>query len=315
MIGARRLNWMLNHLPRYRPDRRWNARLLQGLIEACQLCILDVIFHRQVYIRTIKTKAGPVAIRFTAPPFTPAGLYIHFHGGAWVMGNARLEDGLAKRMAQRHGILVAAVDFRNARDDRLERTLQQCISATEWLIDNLIDFNVDRVVIGGESSGAHLACEALLHLQRISKISHIAGFYSVCGGFNLGASGSLREASHRSLLIDGPATIANLRRLVPSLPDDRQRGPLHCDLTGLPPALFIAGALDPIVDDSIEMSAKWLRRNGNCSCIIVPEAPHGFNRFPTSLANKANEFAARWIKQAFDMARHAESSRNPYAQA
>jgi acetyl esterase/lipase len=300
LIGARRLNRVLSHLPRYRPDRRWNARLLQGLIEAGQRCIPDTIFHRQVYLRSIDTKAGPVDIRFTAPPHRPAGLYIHFHGGAWVMGNARLEDGLAKRMARRHGILVAAVDFRNARDDRLDRTLQQCICATEWLADHLADLKVDRAVIGGESSGAYLGCEALLHLQRVGKIRDIAGFYSICGGFDLGASASLRKASHHSLLIDGPATEANLRRLVPSLPHDRQRGPLHCDLTGLPPALFIAGALDPIVDDSLKMSEKWQRQNGNSRCIVVPEAPHGFNRFPTSLATKTNEFAAMWIRRAFD---------------
>ncbi len=315
LIGARRLNRLLNHLPRYRPDRRWNARLLQGLIEAGQHCIPDMIFHRQVYIRAIETKAGSVDIRFTPPPHPPVGLYIHFHGGAWVMGNARLEDGLAKRMARRHGILVATVDFRNARDDRLDRTLQQCICATEWLADHLTDLNVDRIVIGGESSGAHLGCEALLHLQRVGKIAHIAGFYSVCGGFDLSASASLRKASRQSLLIDGPATEANLRRLVPSLSLNRQRGPLASDLAGLPPALFIAGALDPIVDDSIEMSAKWQRQNENSSCIVVPEAPHGFNRFPTSLASKTNEFVAKWIRQAFDMARPPEGSRNAHAHA
>ncbi|WP_074064009.1 alpha/beta hydrolase fold domain-containing protein [Rhizobium etli] len=62
-----------------------------------------------------------------------------------------------------------------------------------------------------------------------------------------------------------------------------RRGPLHRDLAGLPPSLMIAGALDPIVDDSTGMSERWANQNGNSRCIVVPEAPHGFNRLPHHL--------------------------------
>jgi acetyl esterase/lipase len=297
LVDARRLNRILNRLPRYRTDRRWNACFIQGLIEVGQLCVPDIaILRGRAYVRTVKTEADAINIRFTAPSQVPGGLYIHLHGGAWVLGNARLEDGLAKRIARRCGVLAAAIDFRNARDDRLDRTVRQCILATEWLVDHLADFGVDRVLIGGESSGAHLGCEALLHLRSVGKISRVAGFYSMCGCFDLDASRSLRKASRRSLLIDGPAAIANLRRLTPSLPNHLRRGPLHSNLAGLPLSLFIAGALDPIVDDSIGMSARWARQNGNSLCVVVPDAPHGFNRLPTSLATKTNEYVCDWIR-------------------
>lgn len=297
LAGARRLNQILSLLPRYRTDRRWNARLLQGMIESSQRCIPDIaVLRGRVDIRRIETEVGPINIRFTAPPQRQAfGLYIHFHGGAWVIGNARLEGGLARQIARDCQILVAAIDFDNARDDRLDRTILQCVCATEWLVDHLGDFGVHRAVIGGESSGAHLGCEALLHLRLAGKIDRVDGFYSMCGGFDLEGSESLHKASRDSLVIDAPAAVANLRRLTPSLSNGLRRGPLHADLSGLPPSLFIAGALDPIVDDSIEMSARWAQQNGNSRCILVPEAPHGFNRFPTSLAAKANAFARRWI--------------------
>ena len=297
LAGAHRLNQVLSLLPRYRTDRRWNARLLQGMIESSQRCIPDIaILRGQASIRRIETETGPINIRFTAPPQQQAcGLYIHFHGGAWVIGNARLEGRLARRIARDCGVLVAAIDFENARDDRLDRTVRQCACATEWLIDHLGDFGVQRAVIGGESSGAHLGCEALLHLRSAGKIGQVVGFYSICGGFNLDGSQSLHNASPDSLVIDAPAAVANLRRLTPFLSNALSHGPLHADLSGLPPSLFIAGSLDPIVDDSIDMSARWAQQNGNSRCILVPEAPHGFNRFPTSLAAKANAFAREWI--------------------
>ncbi|TCR94972.1 alpha/beta hydrolase [Rhizobium sp. BK418] len=294
---ARRLNRILSLLPRYRTDRRWNASLLQRMIEIGQRCVPDIaVLRGQARIRTIKTEAGPINIRITAPPQQEAaGLYIHFHGGAWVIGNARFEGGLAREIALECQVVVAVIDFENARDDRLDKTILQCVRATEWLVDHLGDFGVDRVVIGGESSGAHLGCEALLHLRTAGKIGKVAGFYSMCGGFDLQGSPSLHKASRDSLVIDAPAAVANLRRLTRSLSNSLSHGPLHADLRGLPPSLFIAGSLDPIVDDSLEMNARWVQQNGNSRCILVPEAPHGFNRFPTSLAAKANAFARRWI--------------------
>lgn len=309
LAGARRLNRILSLLPRYRTDRRWNARLLQGIIESSQRCIPDIaVLRGQASVRRIDTEAGPINIRFTAPPQQQAcGLYIHFHGGAWVIGNARLEDRLAWRIARDCGVLVAAIDFENARDDRLDRTVLQCVRATEWLVDHLGDFGVERAVIGGESSGAHLGCEGLLHLRSAGKIGQVSGFYSMCGGFNLDGSQSLHNASPDSLVIDAPAAVANLQRLTPSLSNGLSHGPIHADLSGLPPSLFIAGSLDPIVDDSIEMSARWAQRNGNSRCILVPEAPHGFNRFPTSLATKANRFGRDWINNVLSQ-RKAEQA-------
>ncbi|TCU40943.1 alpha/beta hydrolase [Rhizobium azibense] len=115
-------------------------------------------------------------------------------------------------------MLAAVIDFRNARDDRLDRTLRQCIIATEWLTDHLADFGADRILIGGKSSGAHLGCEALLHLRSVGKISRVARFYSMCGVFDLDASRSLRKVSRCSLLIDGPAAIKNLHRLTLPFP-------------------------------------------------------------------------------------------------
>lgn len=303
LTRARRLNRFLQLLPRYRPDRRWNARLLQTVIVAGQYCVPDfAVIRRKAYISKPNTGNFPVKLRVTLPKGDPQGAYLHFHGGAWVVGNARLDDGIARPIARECGVLVAAVDFRNARDDRLDATLGECNAAAEWLVDHLEDLAVDRVVLGGESSGAYLAVEALLHLRSASKLASVAGFVSICGAFDLRGSESLRRAPRRSLLISGPSALNNLRRLSPSLPKRLSSGPLYADLKGLPPALFVSGSLDPIVDDSQEMWRAWSEENHNATCVIVPEAPHGFNRLPTTLASKTNRFARDWIRQAVSAA-------------
>lgn len=47
----------------------------------------------------------------------------------------------------------------------------------------------------------------------------------------------------------------------------------------LPPALFSCGTLDPLLDDSVMMSAKWAMSGAESILKIYPGAPHGFTFF------------------------------------
>ncbi|WP_245362247.1 alpha/beta hydrolase fold domain-containing protein [Rhizobium sp. NXC14] len=271
---------------------------MQAAIEAAQFFLPDgLLARRDIATRTIKAGGRRINLRLISPGDGVCGLYVHFHGGAWVMGNARLDDRITRPIARDCRILVAGVDFHNAADDRLDLSLQDSKVAIEWLVDHLAEFEVERIIVGGESSGAHLAAEALLHLRERGKAERVVGFVSMCGAFDLGGSQSLRLSTGRSLVIDGPSALRNLQRLTPSLSGREAKGPLFADLSGLPPALLVAGALDPILDDSISMYERWQSQSGNADRVIFPEAPHGFNRLPTRLADRANSLVRSWISQ------------------
>ena len=47
----------------------------------------------------------------------------------------------------------------------------------------------------------------------------------------------------------------------------------------LPPALFMVGTKDPLVDDTMLMTMKWLMAGGEAILKIVPGAPHAFVLF------------------------------------
>jgi acetyl esterase/lipase len=293
IVGARRLNRLLTVLPRFHTGRRWNARFVQILLDAHRR--LPDRRRRTSKVSVLRIPGTSSLIRLTKPLGQERGMLLHFHGGAWVMGAARLEDRLAAQIACDCNMLVAAVDFPNAINDDLASTTQECVATTTWVVRNLKSFGVDGLILSGESSGAHLAMESLLSLRSASIHGSVRGFYSVCGAFDLEGSRSLRASSGKALLINGPSALANLGRLTPSLPADLRRGPLHADLQDLPSALFIAGGLDPISDDSINMHDRWDQTNGNAHLVIVPEGPHGFNRMPTRLAGKTNAFGRQWI--------------------
>jgi acetyl esterase/lipase len=293
LAGARRFNALLSALPRFNTSRRWNARIVEALVKGYQA--LSDRRQDQSENEVLQVPGTSSSIRLTRPPCAPSALLLHFHGGAWIMGKAVLEDRLARAAAQQCGMLVAVVDFRNATDDDLSATIETCVAATAWTAANLNSFGVDRMLITGESSGAHLAMEALLALRSQGRHHSVHGFCATCGAFDLDGSESLKRSDGKALLIDGPSALDNLRRLKPSLPEHLRHGPLHADLNGLPPALFIAGARDPIRDDSIGMHARWNAVNGNARLLIVPEGVHGFNRMPTRLAKKTNAFVRKWL--------------------
>ena len=70
--------------------------------------------------------------------------------------------------------------------------------------------------------------------------------------------------------------------------------PLLADLSGMPPAIFTVGTLDPLLDDSLFMSARWQSAGHETELHVFPDAPHGFDGFPTpagmDATNRINNF-------------------------
>lgn len=55
---------------------------------------------------------------------------------------------------------------------------------------------------------------------------------------------------------------------------------LYADLRGMPPALFLCGTEDPLVDDSVFMGCKWALARNESEVVLVPGAWHAFTLIP-----------------------------------
>ena len=59
--------------------------------------------------------------------------------------------------------------------------------------------------------------------------------------------------------------------------------PIMADLRGLPPAIFLVGTADPLLDDTLFMAGRW-RAAGNVGHLkVYPGGVHGFDAFPEEL--------------------------------
>jgi arylformamidase len=98
----------------------------------------------------------------TAKPNAP--IFIFIHGGAWLRGDARTYSAMAE-MFVRTGAHYVVPDFINVAEagGSLFPMAEQVCRATAWVYRNADSFGGDRnrIYIGGQSSGAHLAAVAL----------------------------------------------------------------------------------------------------------------------------------------------------------
>jgi acetyl esterase len=72
--------------------------------------------------------------------------------------------------------------------------------------------------------------------------------------------------------------------------------PLWANLSGMPHALLTVGSLDPLLDDSLFMHARWLAAGNSAELAVYPGGPHGFTSYPTPIAREALERVDRFLR-------------------
>lgn len=79
---------------------------------------------------------------------------------------------------------------------------------------------------------------------------------------------------------------------------DPDVSPLYADLSGMPPALFSVGTMDPLIDDSLFMYMRWQTAGNRSELAVYPGGIHAFNAFPIELARIANRRIGDFIRAA-----------------
>jgi acetyl esterase/lipase len=197
-------------------------------------------------------------------------------------------------------VAVVSVDYRLFWRTPLSGLIDDCVTAARWTLDvGLPDYRDLPAFILGESAGGHLAAATLVRLRAWpALLARLAGAVMYYGVYDLSGSPSVRRAGPETLVLDGPGMADALGMLTPGLDEAGRRdpawSPLYADLAGLPPALMIVGAIDPLLDDTVDMAARW----GAVAPVelqVVPEAPHGFIHFKTPLAGIVLAHVRRWV--------------------
>jgi len=313
---VRRFNRILAWLPRFKIRNRFTPMLVQALLRASQLGADGRLARRGIRVEAQVAGAEGVPVRVLRPRGALRGVVFDIHGGGWVIGNARLDDAHNADLALACGVAVVSVDYRLVPRVPLQTAMDDCLAAARWLLAGGIpDLAGLPVFILGESAGAHLAATVLLRLREAPELlARIHGAVLYYGVYDLGGTERVRRAGPETLVLDGPGMVEALCMLTPECTDSQRReaprSPLYGVLDGLPPALMFGAEYDPLCDDTLRLAARW-RDVAEVELHVLPEAPHGFIRFPTPLKRIVPAHTQAWIRERIGAAQRVDAAVQP----
>ena len=300
---VRRMNSRLRWAPRFRAPTPLGRLAIQAMLGAQSIVPVGARGVR-VSAKRISHKGHTVALRILRPLRGAAhGVHIDYHGGGWAIGTAAMDDLINAAIVRDTGLAVVSVDYTTLPDITFENQIAQSHAAADWVFENAeAEFGVSDLTIGGQSAGAHLAACSLIRLRdQRADFARLKGAVLFYGPYDLSATPSVRNATRDTLVLDGPAMVPGIAKLLPDRDEAGRRAPdvspLYADLSRLPPALLLCGTIDPLIDDSRLMAERWQAQSGNARLILVPESPHAFNRLPTRLAARTNAFVRGWLER------------------
>jgi acetyl esterase len=231
-----------------------------------------------------------IELRVIAPA-RPRGIYLHLHGGGWVLGGADMQDPMLERIADNTGQAVVGVEYRLAPEHPYPAGPDDCEAAAAWLVQNgKNEFGTDALTIGGESAGGHLTAVTILRMRDRHGYTGFRGANIVYGAFDLSMTPSQRQFGNTTRLVLRTIDMQQFyNAFLPTITDRRvpDISPLYADLKGLCPALFSVGTKDALLDDTLFMHARWVAAGNEAELAVYPGGAHGFTLFPNDLSKAA----------------------------
>ncbi len=269
------------------PELRSVARFLPRGVGTHRIVKVARILGRLASARSGGAEVVPVAavsVRVHRPSeprgSSPAPALLWIHGGGYMLGAAAFEDAFCRMVADRLGIIVAAVDYRLAPEHPHPTPVNDCHDALVWLA-GLEEVDGSRVAIGGASAGGGLAASlALLARER----GEVRPAFQVLTYPMLDDRTVGRPQPHEPWfrLWNSPSNQLGWSSYLATEPGSPDVDPVaaparHPDLTGLPPAWIGVGTLDLFHDEDVEYAERLAAAATPCDLTIVEGAFHAFD--------------------------------------
>ena len=105
----------------------------------------------------IKTRDGAeICLLYFASEKKNAPLIFDIHGGGYIWGEAKGDEGLCRVLAEKCGVCIATVDYRLAPKVRYPKATDDCKDALRYLMNNdEFDFDRNKIFLMGHSAGGN----------------------------------------------------------------------------------------------------------------------------------------------------------------
>lgn len=206
----------------------------------------------------------PPPIRGVAARATEVALVVYVHGGGWVLGDLDTHDELCRLICRHAGCQVLALDYPLAPEHPFPEPVEEVTAAARWALAHAGDLGADprRVALAGDSAGGNLAavaCQLLARREGPQPMLQVL----IYPGTDFARRYPSEELFAEGFYLDQPSRDWCTDRYVPPEVDrrDPRLSPLHGELSGLPAAIVLTAAFDPLRDEG-EAYAEALRQGG-----------------------------------------------------
>ena len=250
----------------------------------------------------IEGPGGPVPLRIVAPE-KPVGAYLHLHGGGWTVGSAELQDDMLEEFATVCNLACVSVEYRLAPEDPYPAAPDDCEAAALWLLREAPSrFGTSRLLIGGESAGAHLSVVTMVRLRERHGLTPFAAANLNAGCYDLAGTPSVRRWGKEKLVLNTRDIFQFASFYLRAGGDlrDPDVSPLYADLAGLPPATVVTAEYDVLRDEGEAYARRLAEAGVPVECRRWDGALHGFTALPGLFDQgaEARDYLAARLRQA-----------------
>jgi len=246
-------------------ERPWRLVLLRRFLRTTFMAIWSETIPEIQYGTYPSNRLEILKPRWPRSGTLPA--VIVFHGGGWEFGSREeMRERVCRRYLER-GFVVVNADYRPG----LRAASEDAETVVAWSLKNIPAYggDVGRVVLTGESAGAHLAL--LTAFQSHLRVAAVVNFYGVCDLSRMPNTPAMQRATQGDL-----TTILRL-------------SPLHYVRPSGPPVISIHGTEDELVPlEQTEILTRQVRSAGVVAeQVLIEHGRHGLSERQLNTAYRA----------------------------
>ncbi|HTH27698.1 MAG TPA: alpha/beta hydrolase [Sphingobium sp.] len=207
----------------------------------------------------------------------------HIHGGGYVFGSARMAQLMNLSLVRELGAVIVSVEYRLAPETPHPGPLEDCYAALVWMTDHAAELGIDtrRIAVKGESAGAGLAAALTLLVRDRGGpyLCHQNLLYPMLDD----RTGSIGDPHPYTgeFVWTAEANRLAWACLLGKAPGGDDVSPFAAaaradDLSALPPAFIVTGALDLFVEEDMDYARRLIRAGVPTELHVYPGAYHGF---------------------------------------
>ena len=287
-------------LPRLITFRKFlsSVALSLGLVTIISSCAEYAPPHEhgeKIYRNVLFASPGghPLRMDLYVPPTVEAApVVIWIFGGSWRIGSKAYHVNV--RDLTRHGMAVAAIQYRLSGTATYPAQIEDCAEALRWLQSHGSHYHIDpsRIGLSGESAGGHLA--ALLGTMKgTPSVRAVFAMYPPTDLVTLGRKyANPQQPSDIDRLFGGP--------IEQKLKAAREVSPVNHVTSSSPPFLLMHGSLDELVplQQSEKLNNRLHDAGVESTLIVVPGKGHWFRLTEDQLKKVADFFRQHFRRQA-----------------